>query len=72
MKDSFAVPVKVDDEFRIQLPDEAKAMFDIKAGEEMILLGDKNQGIALMTPDLANKKMGPISASILNHARDLQ
>ena len=40
MKDSFAVPVKVDDELRIQLPEEAIAMFNIEAGEEMILLGD--------------------------------
>ena len=71
MKDSFAVPVKVDDEFKIQLPDEAKVMFDIKVGEEMVLLGDKNQGIALMTPDLANKKMGPISAKILSQALDM-
>ena len=72
MKDSFAVPVKVDDEFRIQLPDEAKVMFDIKVDEEMVLLGDENQGIALMTADLAHKKMGPISAKILSHALETQ
>ena len=72
MKDSFAVSVVVDDEFRIQIPDEAKTMFDIKVGEEMILLGDKNQGIALMTPDLAHKKMGPVSSKILSHALDEQ
>ena len=68
MKDSFAVPVKVNDEFMIQLPVEARTMFDIKADEEMILLGDRNQGIALMTSELARKKMGPISAEIFKRA----
>ena len=66
MKNNFALPVIVGDKYQIDLPQEAVDMFDIQPGEKLILLGDKNQGIALMTGEMAHKKMGPVSSKILN------
>ena len=68
MKDNFAESVMVDEEYRIKLPEKAREMFDIKPGEQVVLLGDVNQGIAILTADMAKKKMGPAAGMILGKA----
>lgn len=49
--DRFIVSVKVGPKGQITIPKEARDMFDIKEGETLMVLGDKNRGIAIMKAD---------------------
>ena len=51
-KDRFIVSVKVGPNGQITLPKEAREMFDIKVGETIMVLGDKERGLALMKADI--------------------
>ena len=48
----FIVSVKVGPKGQITIPKEAREMFDIKEGETLMVLGDKQRGIALLKADL--------------------
>ncbi len=48
MKDKFIVSVKVGPKGQITIPKEARDMFDIKEGETLFVLGDKQRGIAIL------------------------
>ena len=50
-KDRFIVSVKVGPKGQITLPKEAREMFDIKVGDTIMVLGDKERGIGLMKAD---------------------
>ena len=62
MKDNFeqrfAVSVKVGAKGQITLPVEARKMFDIKEGDCVIVLGDKERGIAIVKSDDVYKILG--------------
>ena len=47
----FIVSVKVGPKGQITIPKEARAMFDIKEGDTLMVLGDKNRGLALLKAD---------------------
>ena len=47
-KDRFIVSVKVGEKGQIIVPKEAREMFNIKPGDTLMFLGDKDRGIALM------------------------
>ena len=51
MKDKFIVSVKVGPKGQITIPKEARDMFDIKEGETLLVLGDKQRGIAILKAD---------------------
>ena len=51
-EDRFIVSVKVGPKGQITLPKEAREMFDIKVGETIMVLGDKERGLALMKADI--------------------
>ena len=51
-KDRFIVSVKVRPKSQITLPNEAREMFDIKVGDTIMVLGDKDRGLALMKADI--------------------
>ena len=51
-KDRFIVSVKVGPKGQITLPKEAREMFDIKVGDTIMVLGDKERGLALMKADI--------------------
>ena len=51
-QDRFIVSVKVGPKGQITIPVEARKMFDIKEGETLMVLGDKEKGIALLKADL--------------------
>ena len=51
-KDRFIVSVKVGPKGQITLPKEAREMFDIKVGETIMVLGDKEKGLAIMKADI--------------------
>ena len=49
----FIVSVKVGPKGQINIPVEARKMFNIKEGESLLVLGDKKRGgIAIMKSDL--------------------
>ena len=50
--DRFMVTVKVGPKGQITIPAVARKMFGIKEGETLIVLGDRERGIALMKSDL--------------------
>ena len=49
--DRFLVTVRVGPKGQITVPVEARRMFDIKEGETLIMLGDRQRGIALLKSD---------------------
>jgi AbrB family looped-hinge helix DNA binding protein len=59
MKDKFVSVAKVGEKGQIVIPKEAREMFDIKPGDSVIVLCDKEKGIALLKADaiedLSNK-----------------
>ena len=44
--------VKVGEKGQIVIPSEARKIFDIKSGDTLLVLGDENQGIAIVKDDL--------------------
>ena len=61
LDDRFIVSVKVGPKGQITIPKEAREMFDIKEGETLMVMGDKERGIAILKADafysLAEEKM---------------
>ena len=59
--EKFLVSVKVGPKGQITIPKEARDMFDIKEGETLMVLGDKEKGIAILKADqfykIAEEKM---------------
>ena len=51
LSERFIVSVKVGPKGQITIPKEAREMFDIKEGETLMVLGDKNRGIAILKAD---------------------
>ena len=54
----FIVSVKVGPKGQITIPVEARKMFDIKEGDTLMVMGDKERGIALLKADLFYSLMG--------------
>ena len=54
----FIVSVKVGPKGQITVPIEARRMFDIKEGDTLMVMGDKERGIALIKDDMFYKLMG--------------
>ena len=51
MKDKFIGISKVGEKGQIVIPKEARDMFEIKSGDSVIVLCDKERGIALLKAD---------------------
>ena len=51
-QDRFIVSVKVGPKGQITLPKEAREMFDISVGDTIMVLGDKEKGLAIMKADI--------------------
>ena len=56
-KERFIVSVKVGPKGQITIPVEARKMFDINEGDTLMIMGDKQRGIALLKADLFYKMM---------------
>ena len=52
MKDKFIGVAKVGEKGQIVIPKEARDMFEIKPGDSVILLCDKEKGMALLKADV--------------------
>ncbi len=49
--DKFIVSVKVGPKGQITIPKEAREMFNIAEGDTLMVMGDKNRGIAIVKSD---------------------
>ena len=47
----FIVSVKVGPKGQITIPAEARKMFDIKEGDTLMIMGDKERGLAILKDD---------------------
>lgn len=47
-KDKFIATVKISDKGQIVIPKQVRDMFGIEAGDTLLLLADKQQGIAIV------------------------
>ena len=54
----FIVSVKVGPKGQITIPKEAREMFDIKEGDTLMVMGDKQRGLAIMKADSFYSLMG--------------
>ena len=59
-QDRFIVSVKVGPKGQITIPVRARQMFRIKEGDTLMVMGDKNRGIALLKDDMFYKLMGGV------------
>jgi len=50
-KGKYAWAVKVGEKGRINIPKEARDVFDINPGDTLLLLGDEEKGIAIVNGD---------------------
>ena len=57
-KDRFIVSVKVGPKGQITIPSEARKMFNINEGETLMVMGDKERGIAILKADSFYSLMG--------------
>ena len=57
-EDRFIVSVKVGPKGQITIPKEARNMFDIKEGDTLMVMGDKDRGLAIMKADIFYEMMG--------------
>ena len=57
-EDRFIVSVKVGPKSQITIPSAARKMFNIKEGDTLMVMGDKERGIALIKDDVFYQLMG--------------
>lgn len=50
-EDRFIISVRVGPKGQITIPAQARKMFNIKEGDTIMVMGDKNKGIALIKDD---------------------
>jgi len=55
--------VKVGEKGQIVIPKNARDLFEIKPGDQLMLIGDESSGLAIIT----SEKMKAIFASIMNN-----
>ncbi|MBQ9543607.1 MAG: AbrB/MazE/SpoVT family DNA-binding domain-containing protein [Clostridia bacterium] len=56
----FIASVRVGPKGQITIPAEGRKMFDIKEGDTLMVLGDRERGIALLKSDLFYTLMGGV------------
>ena len=59
--------LRIDENRRIQIPEQACEVFDLGPGSDLLMLGDRNEGIALVKVDDALSRMEPFTKLILAH-----
>lgn len=59
-EDKFILSVRVGPKGQITIPTKVRKMFDIKTGDTLMVMGDKNRGIAIVKDDEFYNIMGGI------------
>ena len=62
----YAWMVKIGEKGQFVIPKEAREMFDLQPGEEILVLGEKEKGIAI----LPKEKQQEFIKNIFNHIED--
>ena len=62
----FIVSVKVGPKGQITIPIEARKMFDIKEGDTLMILGDKERGLAIVKDEMFYSLMGGLTNNVRN------
>ena len=60
MKDKFVGIAKVGEKGQIVIPKEARDMFDIKSGDSLVILCDKNKGIAILKSEVIEESLDKV------------
>lgn len=60
MRNKFVGIAKVGEKGQIVIPKEAREMFDIKPGDNLVILCDKEKGIAILKSEVLEDSMDKI------------
>ena len=60
MKNKFIGVAKVGEKGQIVIPKEARDMFDIKSGDSVIILREKEKGIAILKSDFMEESFDKV------------
>ena len=63
-EDKFAWMVKIGEKGQFVIPKEARDMFDLQPGDEIVVLGDKKKGIAIVPKEMQKEYISRIFAEI--------
>ena len=63
-EEKYAWMVKIGEKGQFVIPKEAREMFDFQPGDEIVVLGDKKRGIAIVPKDMQKKYIGKIFSQI--------
>ena len=66
MKEKFIGIAKVGEKGQIVIPKEARDMFDIRSGDCVVILCDKNKGIALLKSDVLEDSFDKLMPEVNN------
>ena len=70
IKDIYIGVCKVGEKGQIVIPKEARVMFDINPGDSVVLLCDKNKGIALVKSDIISDLADDIINGVDNNDKN--
>ena len=62
--EKFAWMVKIGEKGQFVIPKEARDMFDLQPGDEIVVLGDKKKGIAIVPKEMQKEYISRIFAEI--------
>ena len=60
----FAWMVKIGEKGQFVIPKEARDMFDLQPGEEILVLGDEKRGIAILSKEMQKEYIARIFSEI--------
>ena len=63
-EDKFAWMVKIGEKGQFVIPKEARDMFDLQPGDEILVLGDKKRGIAIVPKEMQKEYISRIFSEI--------
>ena len=63
-ENKFAWMVKIGEKGQFVIPKEARDMFDLQPGEEILVLGDKKRGLAILPKEMQKEHITRIFSEI--------
>ena len=61
----YAWMVKIGEKGQFVIPKEARELFDLQPGDEILVLGDKKRGIAILPKEMQNEYIGRVFSEIV-------
>ncbi len=63
-ENKFAWMVKIGEKGQFVIPKEARDMFDLQPGDEILVLGDKKRGVAILPKEMQKEYIARIFSEI--------